>query len=250
MFIDFSKRSQEPEMIDSSESLPHREVVTMLRELCLVNRWLGGTEACLGALGPLVERIVSREGKRRTIRIVDLGSGCADIPAALVCWARGKGYPIHVTAVDSNAAVCQVAQERTSALSEISVVQGDVLHPPLRRGVCDLVFCSALLHHFSDEQVAGILTGFRTTAGEAVVVSDLHRHPLAYIGIRLLTALLSRSAAVRHDGPLSVLKGFRRGDLLAILKKAAIARATVQWRWAFRYLIVIPVRDLPRNLSE
>lgn len=243
MSIDFSRRCQEPERIDFPESLTHREVVTMLGELCLVNRWLGGTEACLAALGPLVEGIVSREGKRRVIRVVDFGSGCADIPVALVRWARGKGYPIHVTAVDSSAEVCRVARERTSALSEISVVQGDVLHPPLRRGICNLIFCSAFLHHFSDEQAAGILAEFCSTAGEAVVVSDLHRHPLAYIGIRLLTALLSRSAAVRHDGPLSVLKGFRRGDILAILKRAAIARATVKWRWAFRYLIVIPARD-------
>ena len=227
-------------MIDFPQRLQRREITTMLRELRLVNRWLGGRRACLRALKPLVERVGSRGRTGRVVRLVDFGTGSADIPAALVGWARRRGYEIQVTAVDSNFSVCQTARERTSALSEVSVVQGDVLCPPFRRGACDVIFCSAFLHHFSDEQAARILAQFRGAAREAVLVSDLHRHPLAYVGIRLLTALLSRCAAVRHDGPLSVRKGFRRGEILTLLRKAGIDRATVKWRWAFRYLVVIP----------
>jgi hypothetical protein len=63
------------------------------------------------------------------------------------------------------------------------------------------------------------------------------------LGIRLLTGLLSRSRVIRHDGPLSVLKGFRRKELLSILERVGIRGARLKWRWAFRWVLVIPGRD-------
>lgn len=237
--IDFSKRSQEPEMIDFPERLDQKEMVTMLGELRRINLWLGGTTACVRALRPLIKEIADREGKTRPIRIVDWGSGSADIPTALVEWARGEGYALHVTAIDSNFLACKVARKQTSQFSEITVTQGDVRNLPVRRSGCDLALCSAFLHHFSDEQIVGIVTHLRATAREAVVISDLQRHVLAYWGIRFLTLLFSRSRAVRSDGPLSVLKGFWRREVLALLNQAGVSDAALKWRWAFRYVTVI-----------
>ena len=78
----------------------------------------------------------------------------------------------------------------------------------------------------------------------SIVISDLHRHWLAYWSIRLLTALFSRSAAVGHDGPLSVRKGFRKSDLEDILAAANIRQAWIRWRWAFRWVVVIEAREV------
>lgn len=226
-------------MIDSPELLDGREIAVMLRELRQVNRWLGGTAACLRAVRAVVETRLRQGQGRKRVRIVDFGSGSADIPVALVKWARGKGYPIQVTAIDSNFLVCKTAVDQTSRFPEISIIHGDVRNPPVKQGAYDLALCSAFLHHFADEQIRGIVTNLRANAREAVVISDLQRHVLAYLGIRLLTSLFSRSRAVRRDGPLSVRKGFRRAELLTILNQAGITAVAVKWRWAFRYVVVI-----------
>ncbi len=95
------------------------------------------------------------------------------------------------------------------------------------------------LHHFTDSKIAALLRTLLLKTRKGVVISDLHRHPLAYWGICLLTSLFSRSKAVRNDGPLSVLKGFRRPEVEAILDAAGVGRARVKWRWAFRYVVFI-----------
>lgn len=226
-------------MIDSPAAISPTEMAVTLHELRLVNRWLGGTSACLDEVKPWIERIARQQGANQPVRVLDFGSGSADIPEAIVRWSRRKGLLVRVTAVDFNFAVCQVAKRRLSSMPEIDVVQGDVLQPPIQRRAFDIVLCSAFLHHFSDAQIPSILRDLQEQAKRVVSINDLHRHRLAYAGIRLLTALLSRSQAVRHDGPLSVLKGFRRRELEELLRQSGADAGRIRRRWAFRWVITI-----------
>ena len=68
-------------------------------------------------------------------------------------------------------------------------------------------------------------------------INDLQRHPLAWWSIRLLTGWLSRSYLVRNDAPLSVLRGFKRGEWERILQEARMKGYSLQWKWAFRWLV-------------
>jgi 2-polyprenyl-3-methyl-5-hydroxy-6-metoxy-1,4-benzoquinol methylase len=215
----------------------------ILRELRLVNQWLGGRAAVLREIKSLVQRLSEEKRGRRLIRIVDLGSGSADIPLALVSWAKKKGHLLQVLAVDLSASVCQIAQHRTRHCPEVTVIQGNAQQSFLKQDGCDLVLCSAFLHHFTDPEISMLMKDWASRSRTGIIVSDLHRHPLAYFGIRLLTGLLSRSRVIRHDGPLSVLKGFRRKELLSILERVGIRGARLKWRWAFRWVLVIPGRD-------
>ena len=215
----------------------------ILRELRLVNRWLGGLPAALREIQSQVQRISKEKRDSRKIRIVDLGSGSSDIPLALVAWAKKKGYPLQVLAVDRSSSACKIAQHHTRNCPDITVLQGDAQQSFLKENGCDLVICSAFLHHFTDQEISGLLKDWASKSRAGIVVSDLHRHPLAYYGIVCLTRLLSRSRVIRHDGPLSVLKGFRKKELLAILERAGIRGARLKWRWAFRWVVVIPSRD-------
>ena len=211
----------------------------MLDELSLVNRWLGGVTACQTGLSRLLERSPRRESDK-PLRLVDFGCGSADISAALVRWARSRGRSFRVVAADLNLAVCRHASRSVRRHStEIQVVQADVHHPPLRAGSCDIILFSAFLHHFSNRQIAEIISDLVQRRRVSIVISDLHRHWFAYWSIRLLAALFSRSPAVRHDGPLSVRKGFRKSDLLDILAAAGISQAWIRWKWAFRWVVVI-----------
>jgi len=69
-------------------------------------------------------------------------------------------------------------------------------------------------------------------------INDLHRHYLAYYSIKFLTGLFSKSYLVKNDAPLSVRRGFKRNEWENLLRQAAINSYSIQWKWAFRWLIV------------
>jgi hypothetical protein len=44
---------------------------------------------------------------------------------------------------------------------------------------------------------------------------------------------------VKYDAPLSVLRAFRKKELIGILQAAGITRYTLRWMWAFRWQIIV-----------
>mgnify|MGYP003578018949 FL=1 len=73
----------------------------------------------------------------------------------------------------------------------------------------------------------------------AVIINDLHRYPAAYYSIGILTKLFSKSPLVKHDSKLSVLRGFKKGELIRLLKEAGVSKYRIKWMWAFRWQVVI-----------
>ncbi len=73
VLADFSKRSQELEIIDAPHRLSSSEWRVILRELRIVNRWLGGSRAALQEIKPLIQEIAGEKTNKRLVEIVDLG---------------------------------------------------------------------------------------------------------------------------------------------------------------------------------
>ncbi len=234
--MDWKRRSQAPEIIDSPETISPERMAVISAELRLVNRFLGGTAACLAAVAPLLRQLATGQ-LGRPLRVADWGAGSADIPRALLEWGRGEQIPLEVLALDWNGQACRQARTLLQSSSGSRVIQADVFHPPFQPGSVDLVLFSAFLHHFRGEEIVALLTRFRQLGVAWAVINDLHRSRLAYWGIRLLTGLFSHSPEVRHDGPLSVLKGFRRGELAELARGAGCPLFEIAWRWAFRYTV-------------
>jgi hypothetical protein len=69
-------------------------------------------------------------------------------------------------------------------------------------------------------------------------INDLHRHPIAYYLIKIITGVFSSSPLVKNDAPISVRRGFTKKDWKNILNDSRIKSSMVSWEWAFRYLIV------------
>jgi hypothetical protein len=144
---------------------------------------------------------------------------------------------VQVTGIDYNAHCLSVAKERWEG------GPAEWVHSDYRRVVFgsqrpDIIFSSLFCHHFTDVELIGQLRWMEAQAGLGWFINDLQRHPLAYYSIRLLTAGFSRSYLVRHDAPLSVLRGFHRREWQALLEEAVTGRYTLGWKWAFRWLIV------------
>ena len=231
MAIDFSRRSTEREIIDDM-SLDEAAMARVLGDLEVVNRYLGGYATTIGAVADLVGP------GDAPVRVLDVGAGGGDMARRLVAWGRRCGRRVEVVSVDLSHGAVAFARDALAGVPEASVVQADVLALPFAPETFDVAICALFLHHFEQAQAAKILRAMFDASRRGVVVNDLHRHPLAYAGIWALTRLLPASPIVRNDGPLSVLRAFRRDDL------DELARATglpldARWRWAFRWRVTI-----------
>ena len=207
-----------------------------LRNLRGVNRWLGGYHAARSALRPMLRR----EPK---LHLLDLGTGVADYPEHLVPWAERHGCYLEVTALDANPDTVRYAQQALDARMperlrpRIEVVVGDALDMSYADDTFDVTLASLFLHHFHGSEAVDLLREMNRVSRRGLVVNDLHRHPLAYYGIKLLGAILPVSAMFKHDGPLSVLRGFTRDELATLARQSDLPRPQIDWRWAFRWVL-------------
>src|SRR5690606_20336869 len=97
---------------------------------------------------------------------------------------------------------------------------------------------SLFTHHFKDDALVALFRSLMRQARFGVIINDLHRHWLAYYSIKVIVKCLSRSPMGQHDGPVSVLRAFRKKELIHLLRKAGIHNYSIKWMWAFRYQVI------------
>ena len=221
-----------------------RELDQTLAELRRVNSYLGGLSATLSALAPELQK-----DPERSYRILDLGTGSADIPQGIVRWARRHQIKVELIATDINAYTCAYAHRCMADFPEIKIVAADVFNLPFADDSFDYTHAAMFTHHFTQEECAEILKIMYAKSTRGVIINDLHRHPFAYYAIKFLTRLFSKSRLVRNDGPLSVHRSFRAADIEALKCKSRI-ELRYRWRWAFRWLITAGVIRPPAPNSE
>jgi len=203
------------------------------RFLIPVNRLFGG-------IGPGLSffRRESRTWDReRTYRVLDVGSGAGDMAIALARWARRRGYRLQIDAVDHHPLIVDLGRERCRDYPEIVVSCREVL--ALENGGHDYVHASQFVHHFPDEDVVPLLEHLQGLCRHTVVVNDLVRAPLAYLSTWLFT--LWTSHVFRHDARLSVRRGFKVGELAALLRRGGLDNFTLEKHFFYRFLLIIRI---------
>jgi len=194
----FQDRSYESEIMDDITQ-PDAEFEAAYRELKIINEWLGGIRA--------IRRFLPHDSN---LLMLDVAAGGCDVSEALL-----SRMSCRVVALDLN--------PRGLKLAKLAwPVAGDALQLPFRNKTFDVVMASLFFHHLTNEDCSQVLQEMWRIAKRRVLVNDLHRHPVAYFSIRVLSTLFSTSRMVRHDGPLSVRRAFRPEELLAIAKRAGI----------------------------
>jgi len=230
LIADFAKRSNEAELMDGSDySLA--ELVENLAELRRVNRYLGGQSALTRRLFPMIESL-----GRREIRLLDIGTGSADIPQRIVKWARARGISLDFVALDLNEIAVREARMLACGFPEINVIRADALNLPFAERSFDFVIASLFLHHFENGEAAKLVKNIARIASVAFLINDLRRHPVAYYSVKFLTRIFTRNRLVRNDAALSVLRGFCRSDIVEIERESQIK---LQTYYHFPYRIVM-----------
>lgn len=233
---DFSRRSTELEIMDDLNCAG--EVVDQtLRELEIINRWLGGNRLTMHAVAKMLKQAKNKTGA--PIFIADLGCGSGDMLKRIADLGRRHGLPMQLTGIDANPHIIAVARKNCSTYPEITFEAIDVLGNDFRQRKFDIIIGTLFFHHFSDNTLVALFTRIKEQATLGIIINDIHRHWLAYHSIRLLTQLFSRSDMVKFDAPLSVLRAFNRYELEVLLSQSGIHTYQIQWKWAFRWEIRI-----------
>jgi 2-polyprenyl-3-methyl-5-hydroxy-6-metoxy-1,4-benzoquinol methylase len=220
-------RSAHKEIMDDM-TIQDERVDEALRELTVINRWLGGNATSRKGIRALLQQ----KSPANTVSILDVGAGGSDIAKAL----SHLNPNLKITSLDLNMRACEFTAQANPSLT---VVHGSVFDLPFHQRSFDIIHASLFLHHFTEEELLSILPSLYSKARCGIVINDLRRSVFAYIGIFLLTQLFSRSSMVKNDGPLSVRRGFTRGELVRLCSLLPASSYTIQRTWAFRWLVCI-----------
>lgn len=208
-------------------SIADKRVDDALHDIKIINKYLGGKSTSITGINKLIGNIKTESG----LLMLDVGAGGSDFLDSIV----DSGTEFQCVSLDLNHRACKVLKNTLNVIP----VNADALKLPFRDNSFDIVHASLFLHHFTEDEIAILLNEFKRTARCGIVINDLHRSILALSGIRILTTLFAKSSMVKNDAPLSVKRGFTKTDFVDILRKQKISLYSINWRWAFRWLIVI-----------
>ncbi|PRD54514.1 methyltransferase domain-containing protein [Sphingobacterium gobiense] len=225
---DFLKRSDEKELLDNP-SVPFEDIKQTMQELGTINTWLGGHRTTLMGLKKLLNN-------RTKVSVCEIGCGGGDNLAVIYKWCQKYRIEAELTGIDINPHAIAYAKSRYGIL-DIQFICDDYRATRLAKKP-DIFFNSLFCHHFDEGDLVEMLRWMRVNSRYGFFINDLHRHPFAYYSIKWLTRLFSKSYLVKNDAALSVQRGFTKAEWVNLFEKAGLGAATIDWRWAFRYLIV------------
>ncbi len=234
--IDYTNRSYKKELLDRDD-IPFADIVKNMMELDFINTWLGGHSITLRGF----KKFISQQ---KNIYVCEIGCGGGDNLRAIYNYCNRKEIAIKLEGIDINQDCIAFAKKR-SGIGNVNFIVSDYKLVDFKEQKPDIIFSSLFCHHFTDDELVEMLQWMKRNAVAGFFINDLHRHPLAYHFIKIAVALFSKSYLVKNDAPLSVLRGFRKREWENIFDKAGIKNYSIEWKWAFRWLVRSP--PMPRG---
>jgi len=184
-----------------------------LRDLRRLNRLTGGAALSVRA----VRTLIPGGGT-----VLDVGTGGADIPALLLSDARRRNVRLEVTATDARPEILAAARVVDPALATmpglvLAVADGRAL--PWPDGAFDVAHSSMVIHHLDPGDAVVLLGELHRVAGRGIVVNDLDRSWLSWLGAWLLARTIARSTYTRHDAPMSVRRAYTRDEMADLIRE-------------------------------
>ncbi|MDQ2872289.1 MAG: methyltransferase domain-containing protein [Candidatus Eremiobacteraeota bacterium] len=201
------------------------ELEGSLRDIEAANRWLGGA-------APVRRKIRSW----RAQRVLDVGTGSADIPRALLADARADHRVLRITCVDSNPQMIEVARGRSGGERDLTFELGDGVSLPFADASFDVAMSNLTLHHIDPEPAVDFLAEL-ARVGRRPLVTDLYRSPGTHAGAWLFSRLVSSNRLTRNDAPLSARRAYTCAEALALARRAGWRNPTIHRTPFFRMVL-------------
>jgi 2-polyprenyl-3-methyl-5-hydroxy-6-metoxy-1,4-benzoquinol methylase len=221
------RRVEAPERMDAPD-LPADVYARVVGDLAKVNRVTLAYRPTLAFLGR------AARGRKR-LRLLDVGFGDGDMLRRIAGWAARRELAIELTGVDRNPRSAPAAEAHGPGALPIRYRTGD--YADLAGAGWDVIVSSLVAHHMSAAERIAFLRFMEREAAVGWFVNDLHRHRAAHLGWPLLAAAARWHPIVRHDGRVSIARGFVPAEWHAMLAEAGIAAARVDRYFPFRLCV-------------
>jgi SAM-dependent methyltransferase len=202
-------------------------VTRSLADVARANTLFGGRRAVLRELEPLLGAVGS------SATLLDVGTGLGDIPFHARRLARRRGVALATIGVELSEPLAAASLARTGAS-----ICADAFRLPLADASVDVVTCSQVLHHFAEPEAGALVRELTRVARGHVIVSDLRRSYLAAGGFWAASFPLGFHPVSRHDGVLSVFRGFTAPELRRLVRDACGREPAVRHRLGWRVTAV------------
>ena len=228
-------RTDKVELMDDF-SMGDLELESALTKIANVNHILGGNRLTLDG----VKKLLSRQDKKNTIKIIDIGCGNGDMLRHLADFAKKEDWKFELIGLDANEYTINHARKISQEYKNISYKCEDVFSAEFAEQTYDIALCTLTLHHFKNEQIESILKVLRSNAKIGIIINDLERSKIAYRLFQLYCLFFRLNGMAKSDGLISILRGFKREDLEVFAQKLNFKNDQIHWKWAFRYQWIIP----------
>ena len=230
--INLSARSYKKELLDT-DNIPFDDIRQNMKELNTINGYLGGHKITISG----IKKIISTQLTDKPVTICEIGCGGGDNLKAIERFCRKKNIQAKFIGIDIKPECISFATQQYPEL-DVQWITSDYRQVIFSKNKPDIIFSSLFCHHFTEQELNQMLLWMKTNASKGFFINDLQRHPLAYYSIKWITKLFSNSYLVKNDAPLSVARGFTKNEWRKIFKAAGINNFFIEWKWAFRYLII------------
>jgi ubiquinone/menaquinone biosynthesis C-methylase UbiE len=238
MMLNMRVRDAEVRELLDAETLDDAALRKNLADIRRINALLGWTAfTARTALGEARAMAHPNADGRHSFSLLDVASGSADIPLAIAHSAARAGLDARIVATDLSPQIVAIAREQVAETPSVTVERQDALALPYAPGSFDLALCTLALHHFDPEAAVALLVSM-ARVGRRVLVFDVERSPLAYVGSLLLTRLLLMHPMTRHDAAASVRRAYTAPELRELAARAGLREARVRVDIPFRLALV------------
>ena len=234
MSINTKYRSDAPEIMDDFQ-LEGKILEDALTKIAKINHFLGGNKLTLQGLKLLLKNCDTT----REIKIVDVGCGNGDMLRYISNYGNKKNYNFKLIGIDANKFTIQCAEDLSKNYENISYSCFDIFSKQFSELKYDIVLSTLTLHHFKNKDILKLMGVFNENSNIGIVINDLQRSKIAYRLFQLVCFIFRLNKMPKQDGLVSILRGFKKQDLVNFSNKLNLKKYNLTWKWAFRYQWII-----------
>ena len=206
-----------------------------LDKIAQINKLLGGNKLTLQG----VRRLIKKRDKNLQITIIDIGCGNGDMLRKLADFGLKNQYNFNLIGIDANKYTINYARKISGDYSNISYQCENIFDKQFNELKYDIVLCTLTLHHFKKNEIENLLNIFYQNSKIGIVINDLQRSIVSYRLFQLIGYVFKLNEMTKQDGLTSILRGFKKQELIDFSEKIKLKNYTIHWKWAFRYQWII-----------
>lgn len=234
MALNTKQRTDKPEIMDDF-SMEGDVLRDALDKIAKINQLLGGNQLTLRGIQELMTTITTV----KELTIIDVGCGNGDMLRTIADFGLKNDLEFKLIGIDANAFTINHARKLSKYYPNITYLCKDIFDEPFSKLKYDIVLCTLTLHHFKEDEIMKLMTLFYANSTIGIVINDLHRSAVAYRLFQALCWVFRLNEMSREDGLTSILRGFKKQELIRYSENLHFSNYKIQWKWAFRYQWII-----------